>query len=133
MVHHHMSKYQWCPQIWIFRLYHHCHYALEPKETYKISNCEYVKTLLGSSCNIFHNRNFIHRSLLICRDISHNKLAIGTTSIHHLKLRATKFRLMDEQLKEHQWGWCELTRTSNYWCYQNQLKIVSRLFKDFKH
>jgi hypothetical protein len=110
MVHHHMSKYQLCPQIWIFRLDRHCHYALEPKETYKISNCEYVKTLLGSSNNIFHNWNFRHRSLFICRDISHNKLTIGTTSIHHLKLRAKKFKLIDEQLKEHQWGWCAFTR-----------------------
>lgn len=47
MVHHHMSKYQWCLQIWIFRLEHHCHYAFKSKETYKISNCEYVKTLLA--------------------------------------------------------------------------------------
>ncbi len=110
MVHHHTSKYQWCPQIWIFRLNHHCHYALEPKETYKISNCEYVKTLLGSFGNIFHNWNFIHRSLLICRDISHNKLTIGPTSIHYLKLRAKKFMFTNEQLKEHQWSWCALTR-----------------------
>jgi hypothetical protein len=128
MVHHRMSKYQWCPQIWICRLDHHCHYALEPKETYKISNCEYVKTLLGSSSNIFHNWNFIHKSLLICRDISHNKLTIGTTSIHHLKLRAKKFRLTNEQLKEHQWGWCALTRTSNCWCYWKLFHIYLKIF-----